>query len=322
MSRPVIAAIPLGCCDEALRCVLCAPAPSALPPDAIRGLVAHTHRERARPGQPVWVGFYGGRLPSIDELAATGESPVHVRVRPDRLSRAGARRLREGGVVSVELDVLTMDRGALRRAGRRYTPGLVLEQLEGLRALGFEVGAVLAPGLPETSFEVSLRDADTLGPHLDTARIHPVLVFRHSGLYTAMLDHAYVPLSLGEAVTVCAEMLDRFDEHGVKVLRVGQQPGPDGLGHVVSGPHHSSLRELVEGRRTLDALRGLLGASAPAGGEVQLCCAPADLGRVRGPKNQHVRTLRAEFQLGDLSIEVDPELPRGRFRVCVQERMR
>lgn len=317
--RPAIAAVPLGCCPEAERCLLCAPPPEPLDPDAIRALVRHTATERARPDQPVWVGFYGGPPPTDAQLAATGDRPVHVRVRPDLLTRADAARLRDGGVVSVELDLLTLHKGTLRAAGRRYGHDLVLEQLDGLRTLGFSVGAVLAPGLPGTSFDLVLADARSLAPRLDTVRIHPVLVLRHSGLYQAMLDGSYTPLTLGEAVTVCAALLDIFDGAGVRVLRVGQQPGPDGLGHVVSGPHHSSLRELVEARRTLRALRTLFrGASldtAAQRGEVQVRCAPADVGRARGPRNQHVRTLRAEFDLDAVTVVADPELPRGTFRV-------
>ena len=149
---------------------------------------------------------------------------------------------------------------------------------------------------------------------VDTARIHPVLVLHGSGLREAHMDGMYTPLSQGEAVTVCRELLDVFAAAGVRVTRVGQQPGPDGIGRAVAGPVHSSLRELVEARRTLDALRGLLDEARPRG-HVVLRCAPADVSRTRGPYNQHVRTLRAEFSLDALSVKADPELPRGRWAV-------
>jgi len=318
-SAPAIAAVPLGCCLQEPRCVLCAPPPERPTSTVVRALVQHTASERARPGQPTWVGFYGGRPPTNAELAAADGRPVSVRVRPDLLTRADARRLVDAGTVSIELDVLTLDRSVLKAAGRRYGPSLVREQLEGLRELGVQVGAVLAPGLPGGSFQASVDDARALAPLVDTARLHPVLVLRPSGLYQAFLDQTYVPLTLGEAVTVCRAMLDVLEQAGVKVLRVGQQAGPDGLGVVVAGPAHSSLRELVESRRTLDTLRHLFRDAplddTPDGSQVVVRCAPADVGRARGPKNQHVRTLRAEFGLSELRVKPDPDLPRGTFRV-------
>ena len=326
MSRsPAIAAVPLGCCPDEPRCKLCAPPPDRMTSTAIRALIAHTQAERGA-DRDVWLGFYGGHPPTNAELAAADGRPISVRVRPDLLTRADAARLVDAGVVAIELDVLTLDRLVLRGIGRRYGPALVQEQLDGLGQLGIEVGAVIAPGLPGATFDTSLRDARELAPKLHTARIHPVLVLRHSGLYQALLDETYVPLTLGEAVTACRALLDVFEGHGVRVLRVGQQPGPDGLGAVVSGPRHPSLRELVESRRTLDALRAIFAEKqrdqtlpldeAPPGGEVVVWCAPADVGRARGPKNQHVRTLRAEFGLDAVSVEADPQLPRGVFRVA------
>lgn len=314
MSRPRIAAVPLGCCPESPRCLLCAPPPPTPDPTTVQALAEHTATERAKVDQPVWVGFYGGAPPTDALLAAADGRPVLVRVRPDLLTRADARRLVDAGVMAIELDVLTLHGESLRQVGRRYRRALVLEQLEGLRAMGVEVGAVVAPGLPASSFDLAVDDARTLAPLVHTARIHPVLVLHGSGLREAHMDGTYTPLTQGEAVTVCRALLDVFSEADVRVTRVGQQPGPDGLGRAVAGPVHSSLRELVEARRTLDSLRDLLDEARPRG-HVVLRCAPADVSRTRGPYNQHVRTLRAEFSLDALSVKADPALPRGSWSV-------
>jgi hypothetical protein len=314
MTRPAVVPVNLGCCPVGPRCRLCPPAPEPPEPSTVRALIHHTRAERAAPGQPVQVSFFGGAPPSPALLSATGDLPTTVRVRPDLLTRAEARRLAEAGVGAVELDLLTLHTRPLREVGRTHRRALVLEQLEGLRAMGLRVGAVLAPGLPGATFEQSLDDARTLAPLLDTVRIHPVLVLHGARLKRAHMDGTYTPLTLGEAVTVCRALLDVFEPAGVRVLRVGQQPGPDGLGRAVAGPHHPSLRELVESRRALDTLRQLLDAERPAG-HVVVQCAPADVSRTRGPFNQHVRTLRAEFALDGLSVQPDPALPRGRWRV-------
>ena len=112
-------------------------------------------------------------------------------------------------------------------------------------------------------------------------------------------------------------MMDVLEAAGVAVIRVGQQPGPDELGRAVAGPAHSSLRELVESRRALDQLQDLMADLPRTARVVAIRCAPADVGRVRGPRNQHVRTLRADHSLDELEVRPDPELPRGTYAVEV-----
>lgn len=307
---PVIVPVHLGCCPEPDRCLLCAPVEAATP-DLVEGLRVH-YAERAG-DRPLVVRFFGGAPPTDALLAPVADLPVGVRVRPDLLTRAEARRLAARGVTEVELDALSFHRPALREAGRRYGPGWLREQAEGLTALGMRVGGVLAPGLPSSSHETSLADAATAATQWSFARLHPVLVLADSALRARHARGAYTPLTLGEAVTTCRSTADRLEAEGVEVRRIGLQPGPDGVGRAVAGPVHPALRELVEARRTLDVLRQRL--AGVRGRDVTIRCAPADETRTRGPYNQHVRTLRAEHGLDALAVRPDPSLPRGQWLV-------
>lgn len=309
-AKRVVAPIQLGCCPHGPRCALCAPAPSW--PDA--GWVqAWVENAAAQRDGPVTAHFFGGPPPPDALLAAAGDVELAVTVRPDLLDRAGAARLRDAGVRTVELDALTFDRAALVGVGRRYAGERVEEMADGLAGMGFEVGLVLAVGLPGSSHTSSVQDAHRSAPLAQTVRLHPVLVIAGSGLWEAHLDGFYTPLTLGQAVTTCRAMMDVLEPAGVRVIRVGRQPGPDAIGRAVAGPKHPSLRELVESRRTLDHLRELLRDADLEGNEVVIRCATADETRTRGPLNDNVRTLRAEFRLGDLSVRADPELDRGNF---------
>lgn len=257
------------------------------------------------------VAFFGGPPPSDALLEACGDRTLHVRVRPDLLSRADAQRLLDRGVQEVELDALTFHTPSLRAIDRAYAGARIPTMAQGLSDLGFRVGAVLAIGLPEQSHGTSVADAQQALGLFDTVRLHPTLVFRRSDLWQAHLDGRYEPLSLAQAVTTLRAMLDVL-EPSVKVIRVGQQPGPDGLGRAVAGPVHSSLRELVEARRTLDHLRSLAADHLPAT-VLTIRCATVDETRTRGPFNDNVRTLRAELGLTEVVIRPDPTLERGSF---------
>lgn len=305
-----VAPIQLGCCPDAPRCRLCAPPP---PPPEPGWIGACIEDARGRTDRPVVAHFFGGPPPTDAMLAEAAGVEISVSVRPDLLDRAGADRLRRAGVRTVELDALTFDRQSLRGIGRRYSGERVEEMADGLVGMGFEVGLVLALGLPGSTHDSAVADAARSRSIAQTVRLHPVLVLRGSGLWEAHLDGFYEPLSLGQAITTCRAMMDVLEPAGVRVIRVGRQPGPDGIGRAVAGPRHSSLRELVEARRTLDRLRGMLREAGLSGGGVVIRCASVDETRTRGPRNDNVRTLRAEFRLGELRVRADPGLDRGQI---------
>lgn len=300
MNRPTV--VQLGCCHEPHRCVLCTPPP---PPIDVATLLA---AKQAAGGE---VRFFGGPLPSAELLEAAGPGSI-VRVRPDLLDREGASLLAAHGVRGVELDLQSFHPRTLARCGRHYTAERIDSMVQGLREHGFELGAVIGVGLPGSDEETAMDDVARVIGRFDTVRLHPVLVFRDTGLWRMFLDEMYTPLTLSQALAACRTMLDMLESGGVKVIRVGQQPGPDELGRCVAGPYHSSFRELVESQRTLDTLRQLL-QDTPRRSTVVIRCASADETRTRGPLNGNVRTLRAEFGLADLEVRVDPELERGDF---------
>lgn len=309
---PVIVPVQLGCCPDLPRCLICPPIRPA-GADVVEALIHHYKTERAE-DSALEVRFFGGAPPTNEQLEAAGAHALSVRVRPDLLSRAEAVRLRDAGVRHIELDALSFDDGVLKEAGRRYRRSVLVEMLAGLPALGFELGVVLAPGLPRSAFDTCLDDARAVAGHVRTARLHPVLVLNGSRLRELHSRQRYTPLELGEAVTVCRAMMDILEAADVEVIRVGLQPPQDGYGRAVAGPSHSGLRELVESRRTLDALLHLTTDLRP-GTHAVVRCAPADETRTRGPLSTNVRTLRAERQLASLAVRPDPTLSRGNWRI-------
>ncbi|MEQ1571217.1 MAG: hypothetical protein ABMA64_36650 [Myxococcota bacterium] len=311
MTPATIVPVVLGCCPHPPRCLLCAPPPGPTSADVVRALI-HNYRDRAGPEAPLRVGFYGGAPPSDAQLDALDGLPFHARVRPDLLTRSEAARLVDRGAVGIELDALTFDDVALRAAGRKYSGRQLDEQLAGIAALGAQPGIVLAPGLPHTDHPAAVRDAERAAPAVRFARIHPVLVLARSGLHDAHMEGRYVALELGEAVTTCRVMLDVFDAAGVEVIRIGVNPGPDGVGRAVAGPRHPALRQLVEARRALEVLL-VRAAAARRGSRIEIRCHPADETTTRGPRNQHVRTLRAAHGLAAVTVRPDPSLPRGEY---------
>jgi hypothetical protein len=317
-TAPLVLAVPLGCCPGPERCVLCPPPPQ-VSPELVEALVDSALRDAREAGdtRAPRVRFFGGAPPSPAQIEAIRGLPFEVRVRPDLLSRSGAIALAAAGCEHVELDALTFVDAALQAAGRPYRAARVEEMSRALPELGVQVGGVLAPGLSRTTAQTAVQDVRTAIPLWSTLRLHPVLVLDRSRLRRLHEAQIYAPLSLDDAVATCVELVDLAEAAGLRVLRVGLQPGPDGLGRAVAGPHEPGFRELVEERRTLARMRPLF-EGVPRGASVTVRCAPADHARTRGRLGGHVRLLRAAHGLTDLRVEVDPTLARGALRVQVE----
>ena len=277
-------------------------------------MVEHYRTERARSGDALSVAFFGGMAPTRDMLDSIGDLPFSARVRPDLLSRARADALVDRGATGIELDVGTFDDFALRWCGRPYTSSRVAEMAEGLRERGLRVGIVLTPGLPGTDFETAKRDAARAAELAHTVRLQPALVLARSKLHEMYDAGRYPPLTTDIAVETCLQMMEILEPRGVTVIRVGAQPGPDGMGRLVAGPYHPSLRELVESKRAQNSLRRQI-AALEAPSSIVIRCAASDETRARGPANANLRLFRVEFALVHVVVKSDPALQRGQWAV-------
>ena len=279
-------ALHTGCCETRQRCVLCTPQGQVDGDDVVRVLL----EQREGP-----VHVFGGAPPSDTWMSWFTGRDVRIRVRPDLLSRRRAEELVRQGVVRVELDALSLNDRLLRWSGRRYRGSRVVAMATAMRSWGIEVGVVQALGLPAGTLEDALADAVALAPLVHTVRIHPALVLAGADLEQQWIDKRYFPLSVEAAAEWSRQVMEIYEAHSVTVLRVGMQPGPDGLGRAVAGPLHPSLRETVESHRALSRLTVLL-SDVPKGADVVIECAPADLSRTKGAENHNVRVLRDTYR--------------------------
>lgn len=284
-------------------------------PDMLRALIRHYAEERSPRGlSSIVVSFFHGGVPPEALLDVVGGLPFRLSASPVDLDRETIERLVGCGLVRVELEALSLDAGVLRRLERGHGPVRVIKMVQALKSAGLEVGVVLAPGLPGSSHDMAVAGAKRLLAEAppDFVRIHPALAFSGSGLAALAEQGRWVPMRLGQAVTVCEALLDRFDDAGVPVIRVGLQPRHDLPVEVVGGPVHPGLRGLVEARRFRRRMQALL-VGHPRARPAVLRVNPADLAWAKGAENANIRALRAALGLRALSVEPDPGVVRGQL---------
>lgn len=212
--------------------------------------------------KPVQVAFYGGTftalpletqrryLEAVRPFIEAGKvESIRVSTRPDCITAEVLSLLTEHRVSTVELGAQSMDDSVLARSGRGHTAADTVHAVGLLREHAFSIGLQLMPGLPGDSRERFFMTVDrTIDMRPDVVRIYPALVIKDTPLEELYYAGRYDPLSLEEAVMWCKVALGRFEESGIKVIRMGLQPTEEleKPGTIVTGPYHPSFRQLVQ----------------------------------------------------------------------------
>lgn len=213
------------------------------------------------------IGFYGGSFTGIEReqqilflktaneyFGEKGVKAIRLSTRPDYISREILEYLVLYNVKTIELGVQSLDREVLLKSCRGHGIKEVKEACRLIKEYGIELGIQTMIGLPGDSPD---RDLDTAKSVVEMqpkiARIYPTLVIKGTYLEKMYLEGGYEPLSLEQAVAICAKLMDIYEENGINVIRVGLQP-TESINEnmdVIAGPFHPAFRQLVESKRML-----------------------------------------------------------------------
>lgn len=279
-------------------------------------------RYLVKQAHPVQVAFYGGSFTGLEpqrqqELldAVTpfmDQGRVHqvrLSTRPDYIDQDKLDLLKKFRVDIVELGVQSLDDTVLRYSGRGHSKEDVYTAVDSLKKGSFQVGMQLMLGLPGQTFR-SLRQTvrQTILLQPDFVRIYPVLVVKGSGLEKAYQKGVYTPLSLGKAVLQAAYMKKNFDREGIRVIRMGLQPG-DSLEHsLLAGPYHPSFGEMVLSRLMLKQTRALLQGQKDA--YPALVINSKDMSIFKGIRSVNMYRLSELGMLDWFTLQTDDSQPR------------
>ena len=183
---------------------------------------------------------------------------IRLSTRPDCIDKEILDILKEFGVNIIELGVQSMDDHVLFVNARGHDSQSVRHASILIKEYGFTLGHQIMPGLYQDSYEKimdTVRQSIDIGP--DIVRVYPTLIVKNTVLETLYEEGLYEPLTLEEAVDICAEILPMYKAAGIPVIRVGLQvtENINLENDIVKGPFHSSLRQLVEQKLYLKAIK-------------------------------------------------------------------
>lgn len=286
----------------------------------IRAWLARSRPENRGQAQ---VAFYGGSfsgLPAerqIELLSAVQPfrdqgvvQEIRLSTRPDYIDRRRLDLLCRLGATIIELGVQSCDDSVLRQAGRGHSRADVERAAGLIKERNIRLGVQLMIGLPGDQFR-SLRNTTETVIRLrpEFVRLYPVLVLRGSGLETLRNQGGYRPLSLGRAVVLAAYLKKRFDDQGIRVVRMGLQPTRELEQALTAGPYHPAFGEMVQARLMLRQTRRLL-AGVSKSAPVVLVIAERDQSVFRGIGSANIKRLRQLGLLDRFILRADPRQPR------------
>ncbi|MGB9628893.1 MAG: elongator complex protein 3 [Thermodesulfobacteriota bacterium] len=325
----------LGCSAQCLFCNQKVVVKEAPPPSSVQAFIERSLRTFSpeRRGKERQVAFYGGSftamrredqvlyLKKVEPFLLSGEiDSIRISTRPDAIDREILLLLKKYGVKTVEIGAQSLVDEVLIRSKRGHTAEDTFFAISELRKFRFEVGLHLMIGLPgEDRFRFCESLDRTIELRPDFVRIHPTLVLKGSPLEDLWKSGGYFPLSLSEAIEWLKEGILRLEQASIPLARVGLQPTQELEAHLLAGPYHPALHQLIESAIFYD-MATLLLQNFIKGEEVIFLCNPKEASNLRGQRNENFQKLKREFNLSHISIEEREEWPRSCLGLKIQGR--
>lgn len=248
------------------------------------------------------IAFFGGSFTAIDReymtaLLETAEKylktekrsgfcGIRISTRPDCIDEEILMLLKRYKVSSIELGAQSMSDNVLTANDRGHTAEDVRRASALINAYGFELGLQMMVGLYKSTPDDELRTAEEIIKcRPDTVRIYPVAVLRGTRLAELYESGEYSLYPFDMCMDICAELMSRFTQSGIRVIRLGLHAEEDVGQNAIAGFYHPALGEIVRSEWVKDIIEKNL---SPKGGtlcEASQKCMSILTGHKRSNKN-------------------------------------
>lgn len=247
--------------------------------------------------------FFGGSFTAIDkeymtELLDAAQpyiksgflSGIRCSTRPDCISEEILSLLKNRGVSAIELGAQSMDDKVLALNERGHTAQQVREASKLIKACGLELGLQMMTGLYGDSDDGARYTANELAKlEPATVRIYPTVVLKGTKLAELYEKGEYFPPDTESSIDLCAELLELFEQRGIKVIKLGLHAECSVERDKIAGAYHPAMRELCEARIFLRKMEALLAKSNAKSGTFSVN--PKDISKALGQKRENIKTL-------------------------------
>ena len=286
----------------------------------------------------VEVAFFGGSFTAIEKekqeelleavqeyLEAKKVNSIRISTRPDCIDKDVLKRMKKYHVKTIELGVQSTNNYILTKCKRGHTFEDTKKASKLIRRYGFILGHQMMVGLPESTKQDEINTAKELiklKPKI--VRVYPVLVIKDTELADEYNRGEYTPLTIGQAVERCKEIVDLFNRNKIKVIRIGLQnteeiSDPENeKSSVIAGPYHPAFRQLVESGMWYDSIVNEIKKVNAKVKKVKIKANDLNVNNIIGHKKENILKLKETYDV-DVIIEKDDKIKPGQFKLEILE---
>lgn len=286
----------------------------------------------------VEVAFFGGSFTAIEKekqeelleavqeyLEAKKVNSIRISTRPDCIDKDILKRMKKYYVKTIELGVQSTNNYILTKCKRGHTFEDTKKASKLIRRYGFILGHQMMVGLPESTKQDEINTAKELiklKPKI--VRVYPVLVIKDTELADEYNRGEYTPLTIGQAVERCKEIVDLFNRNKIKVIRIGLQnteeiSDPENeKSSVIAGPYHPAFRQLVESGMWYDSIVNEIKKVNAKVKKVKIKANDINVNNIIGHKRENMLKLKETYDV-DVIIEKDDKIKPGQFKLEILE---
>ncbi|MBR2431392.1 MAG: radical SAM protein, partial [Clostridia bacterium] len=276
------------------------------------------------------IAFFGGSFTGIDrplmtrllEIAntyvASGRvSGLRCSTRPDYISEEILAELKKYGMRVIELGLQSVDDSVLLLTKRGHTSSDARRACELIVKHGFTLVGQMMIGLPGASLKSELETAEfIISSGASAARIYPTVVFRNTELCDMAKTGIYSPISLDDAVVRSAQVMKKFKDAGVEVIRVGLCASENLASEdtYFAGPNHSAIGELVENEIYYEIIKEeILKLNISCDDKIAVLVPKGALSKAIGQRKRNKLRLEKDFSVPEISFSEKDSL----YEYCV-----
>ena len=286
----------------------------------------------------VEVAFFGGSFTAIEkekqiELLEAAQkyiknklvNSIRISTRPDCIDKEILKRMKKYHVKTIELGVQSTNNYILEKCKRGHTGEDVKKASKLIRAHGFILGHQMMIGLPESTKQDEINTAKELiklKPKI--VRIYPVLVIKDTELAEEYEKGEYTPLTVGQAVERCKDIVAMFNKNKINIIRIGLQnteeitdPSSE-KSSVVAGPYHPAFRQLVESSMWYDSIVNEIKKVNAKVKKVKIKANDLNINNIIGHKKENITKLKEVYDV-EVVIEKDDNIKPGKFELEILE---
>ena len=214
--------------------------------------------------------------------------------------------LRKNHVETVELGIQSTDEEVLKLAGRECPLDVIQSAVDKIHKTKFRLGLQLMPGLPGDNEEKFQKSVDNvISPKPSFVRIYPTLVIKNTGIFDMYQQGTYTPWSLERMIEAVKEAVVKFEQAGIKVIRVGLHPDPSLMESYVAGPFHPSFRYLVDSRIMRERMINMIRSLKQVPLSVTFRVPTRKVSLYLGHKKENLSIIKSIFGLDSISLQQD-----------------